>query len=1131
MKEILYEIFNDITTHSKDSNFWMKHLKSSALCLMLVLFILFVFVMGAVADIIYADPALPKAVPNNGTGEVTVTWDYPYESYTVSDYNLVITLDGQTVESKNYLVNDKRKGENSPLKDRYVWIVPKDAKVGRYQAELQIMTEEAGKVHMGIYVKFDVSEVGTLVVSKYVDRNGNGKRDLGEGGLAGCKFKIITPTNENYTFTTDADGINTISGIATGTYKIIEIEQPGYRITEHSDSVYVGKDAVANAVFGNQPILPVLTVIAFEDRNQNGKLDAGEPPLPGWQFSAVGPVSFSNTSDSKGKVSTELEPGTYTVTMHMEPKWIAKTPIEQRVELNLGDRKELYFGSYRPPPGDLNIVMFEDKNRNGIKDAGEAGIPGWEFRLDGPESFKDATNSTGGIFWQPNEGTYTITASPRPGWIFTTASEKRAVLKSGSSQTIYFGCIGPQNIICYHDKNVNGRLDEGEPKLAGWSFDIKDANGHLIATRSTDDEGLIGINDLPSGSCMVTERLSSDLWYNTTPISMVVEAPGPDVAFGNDMYRTLRVFKFNDVNRNKLFDENESALSGWEFQVDGQVAVTDSSGIAEFKVRANREYLVSESLVSSQVRDGWQNTTELNMKVLIEPDDKLKYIRFGNYKKPIITETSEPKLRIIAFNDSNSDGSRGSNEEMLSNIGFRITNIDRRFASTDSVSTDANGTAQYLCPSEGNYTVELQLPANWCSTKPIIVTESLRKGDSKTLEFGLNACIPSNCSYRYPPEKTNMTFRLEDENLIVRKSIDPWVLTPEDHNMANGGRINYTITVSSKPRIGQADLVLAVDTSGSIIESDYSALARIDEGITSFVELMQRSARSGLRIGLISWDSDIDESVLPTDKYTDVINASHRLRANSQELTMYHVGMNGSIAALEADPRNDAKKVMVFITDARNEYEPFENLPDPDVSIYVLLIGGVQMNDTYQMLWDLADSYNGRLFRVDSSQDIVSALNSIGSESLLAQGSIKDIEIKDTLPSYLRPMDSGSPKGNVTNNMDGINWNTTTLSWRVPALNNGDSWSATFPTVFCWKLQSNVVLSEKGRSDTSMVSYADPDSGDKRSIRLPEVTIWLENTRSKPVEVPKKSTPGLGSLLTLLVIGTAGYLIRRVRVR
>jgi hypothetical protein len=158
------------------------------------------------------------------------------------------------------------------------------------------------------------------------------------------------------------------------------------------------------------------------------------------------------------------------------------------------------------------------------------------------------------------------------------------------------------------------------------------------------------------------------------------------------------------------------------------------------------------------------------------------------------------------------------------------------------------------------------------------------------------------CTCQHTPEKGSLTLKVSDETLIVRKSVDPYVLTPSNHDMGQGALINYTISVCALPKADPTDIVLSVDSSGSIIENDVNVLTNIDGGITSFVKSMKSSPRPKLRIGLVNWDSEIDDSVPPMTNYDEVANASHRLRANSRELTMYDVGMDGSIAAFNTAP-------------------------------------------------------------------------------------------------------------------------------------------------------------------------------------------------------------------------------------
>ena len=1077
-------------------------------------------------NVISVEPALLATAPNDGSGIVRVSWEYPYNAVRVLDYKLVISrLDNGIVTSQTYSVGDAEKGQKSPLKGSYIWKVPRGQTEGMYQANLQITTKEAGIEEGGVYWRFGIAaHQGTLKIFKFEDLNGNGLQDPGENGLTGCKFLIETPNNDSYSYTTGGDGWVTIPKVAAGTYKITEIGKQGYRpTTEASQELNVPKDGEGKAEFGDQPIPPTLNIVKFHDLNRNGNQEPGEPGLKGWNFSVQGPVSFTATTDSEGKITREVRPGSYMITEipSAVEDWIATTEREQTISLEQGVAKEVRFGNYRVPSAILKIVKFEDEDRNGIQASGEAGISDWYFNVTGQASFTAKTGADGTIVREVKAGTYTIREAPRQGWISTNGAEKRLSLDPGKEEAVAFGNTGPQYITKFHDLNANGKRDADEPGLAGWRFELK---GPVSTTRTIDAKGEINLNDLPAGTYEVTEAAGDATWYNTTSASLSIKVPGPDIAFGNDKYRALEVFKFNDLNKNGKYDQSEPDLAGWEFQVssNGQIEqnITDYRGIATFKVRANTTYTVSESLLA-----GWLNSTPLESEIWIDPKLNKTEAIFGDYIQPP-TEAISTILKIIAFNDTNHNGERDPGEEGLSDWKFGIFNINETFGGFEFV-TDDNGTIEYSCPIEGTYKVEELLPYPWCASTPVFLEKGVKAGGRETIEFGAYLCGRANCEYRYKPIKGNLTTTVEDENLIVRKSIDPYVLSMADHDMRNGSAIRYTISICAKPKLGPTDLVLAIDTSGSVIESNKGALTEISRGISGFISSLNKPPDSNLRIGLVSWDRDIDDLVPPTSDYSAIINASGKLRANSQELTMYHVGMNGSLEAFDAVPRQDARKVIVFITDARNEYEPFFGNPNTaKYTIDVLLMGRPQVEETYNMLNDTARRSQGRLLAVNSSAEITSALLMLTRTSLVANGSINDIKVVDTLPAYMRPMTTGTIPERLTTNR-GVQWNTTTLEWSIPYLQYGRCWGTAFNAVFCWRLQANVVQPSDSSKATSQVAYADPAKGVSRFLDLPEGTIWLEADSGGGTATPTgfaKRIPGFEIFLGLGGLAGAAWL-------
>lgn len=1079
-------------------------------------------------------PELPGSAQNNGTDHANVSWDYPYK-YTVTSYDLIIARLGEKdTIVRSYNVSDASPGQKSPLKGSFAWNVPKDTREGRYRAELQIKTVEAGEaVHDTISRAFDVArDLGNLRIFKFNDSNGNGVHDKEENGLSGWQFTVTTPANEKYTRNTDAGGIIELKNLPVGPYFVSEVERTGYRpTTETQQSVQITKDETKSVVFGNQPLPARILIIKYEDKNRNKVQDFNESGISDWEFSIKGPNAFNAATTSNGSISRELEPGNYRVAeiIKSAEDWQATTPVEQSIVLERGKEGILRFGNIRIARSMLTIIKFEDLNGNGVydQDQGEKGLPGWEFSVEGQEPL---TTGEGGIISLKDikSGTYTVREKAKPGWFSTTKTEQSIKINPGEEKKLYFGNKKPQLITKFEDRNANGVMDAGEPGLAGWTFEIK---GPVTITKTTDSSGQININDLAAGDYAITEKLSDSAWYNTTPATQSIKIPGLGSYFGNDRYRILSVFKFNDLNKDGKYSENEPGLQGWEFQVSNQAepAFTDSKGLATFKVRANEKYLVSESLPVN-----WLNSTPLEVMVTIDPSKDVTEVLFGDYSIPPAQDTKRSAIRMHAYNDTNRNGEFDPGEPGLPNREMRVTNLDDPSGASDSINTDSNGDFVYVSAA-GSYKAEQTLLKNWCTNGDIESMVSLGSNENKTVNFGSYPCIYCNCEYRYTPSPGNLTLTTEDENLVVKKSIDPYVLSLKDHDMTCGAPINYTITVCAKPKIGPTDMILAVDTSGSVIEGDKTALSNINRGIAGFVAAMKKSQSSDLRIGLVSWDSNIDDTVKPTLNYDEVLNASGKLRANIQELTMYHVGMNGTLEAFDASPREGARKVIVFITDARNEYEPFLKYPDPSkYTIYVLLLNKPQVNETYEMLSNTASRFNGKLIQVDESSQITSALLSLSKTSLIANGSVNDIKVDDTLPAYLRPLTKGTKPGVLHVNEDGVSWKTNSLAWSIPSLQYGRCWSTTFQAVFCWKLQANVAEPENSPRALSQVDYDDPATANRKLIALPEGTIWIESdakaTSSQQSESAKSDSmqqPGFKALFAAIGISLAGYLYRR----
>lgn len=170
-------------------------------------------------------------------------------------------------------------------------------------------------------------------------------------------------------------------------------------------------------------------------------------------------------------------------------------------------------------------VNYEDLNADGIREAGEPGIPGWKISLffGGKEVASTTTGAGGAYSFQLNAdtmptigaGTYTLKEESREGWRQQKAP-KSIFVSFGAGEAHFegndFGNWRPATISghAFDDSNVDGTLGEGEKGLPEW--DIHLSNGE---ERSTDPDGSYSFSVRP-GAYSVGELLQSG-WRQTAP--------------------------------------------------------------------------------------------------------------------------------------------------------------------------------------------------------------------------------------------------------------------------------------------------------------------------------------------------------------------------------------------------------------------------------------------------------------------------------------------------------------------------------------------------------------------------------------------------------------------------------------
>jgi hypothetical protein len=526
------------------------------------------------------------------------------------------------------------------------------------------------------------------------DVNGNGIQDPGEPGLNGVTVNLKDAAGQLFATTVTGPGplnqqgyyrFANLTGFCGGTWKVqvdLSTVPNGFVLTTvNAPGSTAGTDSNPNPATVSLPTdmrkertidfgfraaaTGVIGDFVWHDLDRDGTQDDGEPGVDGVRVNLRNPLTDAVLATTVTAVNgsyqfTGVGAGNYRVQIDEStlPAGFAPTfsnsgaadgdsngsPADVTLASGTATDHTIDFGYLTPCTGSIGDFLWYDRNRNGIQDAGEAGIDGVTINLVDQFGTVLATTSTGA------NGSYAFTglcaniykvevvSSTLPEGFTATAvnvpgsdpdkdsnpnPSKVTLETDGSAEpAIDFGflapCMGRIGNFVWHDENQNGIQDSGEGGFADVTVNLRHAGDNaVLQTEITEADGAYLFSGLCPGDYLVEvvpstgtsaspTQQGSDRNKDSNPNSFPATLPWDDSAdlsidFGLYCTGIIGDRVWVDANANGVQDAGEPGIAGVTVMLTnillGEVrtTTTDANGLYRFTGLCAGKYQVEVS--------------------------------------------------------------------------------------------------------------------------------------------------------------------------------------------------------------------------------------------------------------------------------------------------------------------------------------------------------------------------------------------------------------------------------------------------------------------------------------------------------------------------------------------------------